>query len=136
MVINATFNNISVLSIVELTLYLSLPYRVKPALDVTSIKKSPVLKGHLFLFLSKTISYELNLISHVTSLTRPIFLCPKGNLLIQVWLYIFLEIYSLSDKQRAVTDATDFFFHFKLCQWCLLINLQNRTNTKDNCLCW
>ena len=36
-------------------------YTVKPAQVVTSIKKSPVLIGHLFLVLSWKISYELNL---------------------------------------------------------------------------
>jgi hypothetical protein len=36
-------------------------YSVKPPHAVTSIKQSPVLKGHLFLVLSKKISYELNL---------------------------------------------------------------------------
>ena len=49
---------------------------------VTSIKQSPVLKGHLFLVLSLKISYELNLFLEVTCLRRPI--CPKGDLLIQV----------------------------------------------------
>ena len=34
---------------------------VNPAYAVTSIKQSPVLKGHLFLVLSQNISYELNL---------------------------------------------------------------------------
>ena len=36
-------------------------YTVKPAHAVTSIKQSPVLKGHLFVVLSLKISYELNL---------------------------------------------------------------------------
>jgi hypothetical protein len=36
-------------------------YTVKPALAVTSIKQSPVLKGHGLLILPKKISYELNL---------------------------------------------------------------------------
>jgi len=36
-------------------------YAVKPAHVVTSIKLSPVLKGHLFLVLSLKIVYELNL---------------------------------------------------------------------------
>jgi len=36
-------------------------YTVKPAHVVTSIKQSPVLKGHLFLVLSLKILYELNL---------------------------------------------------------------------------
>jgi hypothetical protein len=34
---------------------------LKPAHAVTSIKQSPVLKGHIFLVLSEKISYELNL---------------------------------------------------------------------------
>ena len=34
---------------------------VKPADEVTSIKQSPVLNGHLFLFQSWNISYELSL---------------------------------------------------------------------------
>jgi hypothetical protein len=34
---------------------------VKPAYAVTSIKQSPVLKGHLFIVLSQKIYYELNL---------------------------------------------------------------------------
>ena len=34
---------------------------VKPAHEVTSIKHSPVLKGHHFLIQSLTIPYELNL---------------------------------------------------------------------------
>ena len=36
-------------------------YPVKPSHAVTFIKHSPVLKGHLFLFLSQKMSYELNL---------------------------------------------------------------------------
>ena len=39
----------------------SLQYTVKFAHAVTSIKQSPVLKGHLFVVLSYKISYELNL---------------------------------------------------------------------------
>jgi len=55
---------------------------VIPAQVVTSIKQSPVLKGHLFLVPSWEISYELNLFQEVTYLIRP--LCLKGGLLIQV----------------------------------------------------
>ena len=36
-------------------------YQVKSPHVVTSIKQSPVLKGQLFLLMSKKISYELNL---------------------------------------------------------------------------
>jgi hypothetical protein len=36
-------------------------YTVNPAHVVTSTKKSPVLKGHLFLMLLWKISYEMNL---------------------------------------------------------------------------
>ena len=38
-------------------------YTVKPAHGdaATSVKQSPVLKGHIFLTLSQKISYELNL---------------------------------------------------------------------------
>jgi hypothetical protein len=36
-------------------------YTVKFTHEVTSIKQSPVLKGHIFLVLSKKISYELSL---------------------------------------------------------------------------
>ena len=36
-------------------------YTIKPAHEVTSIKRSPVLKGHFFLVLSWKISYDLNL---------------------------------------------------------------------------
>ena len=41
-------------------------YTVKPVQAVTSIKQSPVLKGHLFLVLSYNILYELNLFLEVT----------------------------------------------------------------------
>jgi len=34
---------------------------VKPALAVTSIQQSPVLKGHIFIVLSIKISHKLNL---------------------------------------------------------------------------
>ena len=34
---------------------------VKPVHNVTSVKHSPVLKGHLFLVMTRKISYELNL---------------------------------------------------------------------------
>jgi hypothetical protein len=36
-------------------------YTVKHAYTVTSIKQSPVLKGHILVILSLKISYELNL---------------------------------------------------------------------------
>jgi len=36
-------------------------YTVKPVYVVTSIKQSPVLKGHPFLVISKKISHKLNL---------------------------------------------------------------------------
>ena len=49
MVFNATFNNIQVISLKH-NIYI---YTVKPAHVVTSIKQSPVLKGHLFLVLSE-----------------------------------------------------------------------------------
>ena len=62
-------------------------YTVKTAHKVTFIKQSPVSKGHHFLVLSSKISYELNLFWEITCLKKSIFLCLKGDLLIQVWLY-------------------------------------------------
>ena len=59
---------------------------------VTSIKQTPVLKGHNFLVLLLKISYELYLFQEVTCLIRPLFLCPKGDLWIQVRLYISFNI--------------------------------------------
>jgi hypothetical protein len=56
-------------------------FTVKLAHAVTSIKQSPVLKGHICLVLSYKVSYELN---EVTCFIRPHFLCPKGDLLIQI----------------------------------------------------
>ena len=47
---------------------------VKAAYEVTSIKQSPVLKGHIFLVLSQKISYELDLFYEVTCLKRSFFL--------------------------------------------------------------
>jgi hypothetical protein len=58
-----------------------LEYTVKPVHVVTSIKQSPVLKGHPFLVLSLNNSYEYNLFLEVTCLIRSLFLCPKGDLL-------------------------------------------------------
>ena len=49
-------------------------------MKVTSIKQAPVLKGHL----SQKISYELNFFQEDTSLKRQLFLCTKGDPLIQV----------------------------------------------------
>ena len=57
---------------------------VKSAQTVISIKQSPVLKDHLFLVLSFKVSYVLNLFKEFTCLKRPQFLCPEGDLLIQV----------------------------------------------------
>ena len=57
---------------------------VKLAHEVTSTKQSHVLKSHLFHVLSQKSSYEFNLFEEVTCLKRPLFLCPKGDLLIQV----------------------------------------------------
>jgi len=47
---------------------------VKPSHVVTSIKQSLVLKGQLFLVLSKQILHELNLFEEVTCLIKPFFL--------------------------------------------------------------
>ena len=55
---------------------------------VNSIKQSPVLKGHLSLVLPLTILYDLSLFQKNTCLKRPLGLRPKGDLLIQVWLFI------------------------------------------------
>ena len=41
--------------------YIYLLYTVKPAQVITSIKQSPVLKGHIFLVMSQKIPYQLNL---------------------------------------------------------------------------
>ena len=59
-------------------------FTVKLAHAVTYIKQSPVLKGHICLVLSYKVSYELNLFYEVTCFIRPHFLCPKGDLLIQI----------------------------------------------------
>ena len=61
-------------------------YTVKPANAVTSIKQSPVLKGHFFLVQSLRNSYKFNLLRDRLSY-KAIFICPKGDLLIQVWRY-------------------------------------------------
>jgi len=50
----------------------------------TSIKRSPVLKGHTFPLPSYNISYELNLFKEVTGLKWPLVRCLKSDLLIQV----------------------------------------------------
>ena len=55
-------------------------YAVIPAHAVTSIKQSPVLKGHLILILSQKILFELNIFQKVICLIRPLCLCPKGDL--------------------------------------------------------
>ena len=60
---------------------------VKHAHQVTSVK--PAHQGHLYY---AVISYELNLFQEVTCLKRPLLLWPKGNLLIQVWLFYFSTI--------------------------------------------
>jgi hypothetical protein len=109
----------------------------KPAHVVTSIKQTLVLKGHPFLVLSleyfiwieslikrhlclvlsQNISYELNLFYKITCLIRPLFLCPKGDLLMQVWLYyrpniLVLCIKSDSDyHNRSCIKLTCFVFN-------------------------
>ena len=50
---------------------------VKSVHVVTPIKQSPVLRGHLYLVMSYTITYEWNLFSKVTCLIRPHFICPR-----------------------------------------------------------
>ena len=70
-------------------------YTVKLAHEVTSIKQSPVLraKGHLFLFHYHWIfCMNCKIIQEITCLKWPHFLYPKGDLLIQVWLYIYICI--------------------------------------------
>ena len=67
---------------------------VKHAHAVTSIKQSPVLKGHPFLALSWKI---WNSFKRSTGLKRPPFLCLKGDLLIEVWLYINKTVSTFSD---------------------------------------
>jgi hypothetical protein len=52
-------------------------YTVKSAHAVTSIKQSPVLKGHLFLFPSWKISYELNLFKRSPVLKERFVFVPK-----------------------------------------------------------
>jgi hypothetical protein len=66
----------------------------------TSFKRSPVLKYHFFLVPAVTIalvlswkmSYALKLFQDVICLKRPFFLCPNDHLLIQVWLYLEIDI--------------------------------------------
>jgi len=65
---------------------LKIQITVKPDHVVTSIKQSPILKGHLFLVMSLKVSCELNLFSEVICLKRPLFHCPYGDLLIRAWL--------------------------------------------------
>jgi hypothetical protein len=77
-------------------------HTLKHTYVVTYIKQSPVLKGHLFLFLSYKKSYELNLFQEVICLIRPCFLCPKCDLLIQVWLYTNLY-FILSTQQFSIS---------------------------------
>ena len=56
---------------------------------ITSIKQSPVLKVIFFLVLWWKISYRLNLFYEFTCIKRPLFLCPNGDLSIQMWLYYY-----------------------------------------------
>jgi hypothetical protein len=64
------------------------------------IKQSPALKGHICVDFSQKISYKLNLLYRVTCLIRPLFLCPKGDLLIHVWLYIIIILFQYSMVTR------------------------------------
>ena len=66
---------------------------VKPGCAVTSTKQSPVLKGHLFscLVIENFIWIEPPLRGHLSY--KASLLCPKGDLLIQVWLYIHFWSY-------------------------------------------
>ena len=57
-------------------------YTVKLAHVVTSIKQSPVL-NHNFLALSLENSIQIEPLQDVTCLIMPLFLCPKGDLIIQ-----------------------------------------------------
>ena len=69
--------------------------------------QSPVLKGHLFLVLSQNVSYKLNLFQEVTCLRRPHFLCPKGDLLIQVLLYCKTkELHQWCDGQSVCLECS------------------------------
>ena len=66
-------------------------YTVRPAHEVTSIERSPVLKGHILLVMSLKFWYELSLFQEVTRLKEPRFPYPKFDLLIQVWLCIYIR---------------------------------------------
>ena len=48
-------------------------YTVKPAHEVTSIKQSPVLKGHLFLLLSQKVSCELRTFYKISPVLKELF---------------------------------------------------------------
>jgi hypothetical protein len=76
-------------------------YTVKPVLRGLLWDKQRVVKvidsqtwpcGHLYwkviFFLSRHRKCHMNLTSF---LIRPLFVCPKGDLLIQVWLYIYIQ---------------------------------------------
>ena len=67
-------------------------YTVKPAHTVTSIKQSPVLKGHHF---SCPVIYNFILIEPLLRSClsyKTTFLCPKCDLLIQVRLHFTIYI--------------------------------------------
>ena len=59
-------------------------HTVKPVHEVTSIKQSPVVEGHLFLVQSLNISYESNLFKEVTCLKRSLNDCICTSFLIPV----------------------------------------------------
>jgi len=69
---------------------------------VTSIKQSPVLKGHLFScpVIEKVIRIELLLRGHLSY--KATFSFTKGDLLIQVWLYLPV-LFTWILKKRSLT---------------------------------
>lgn len=59
---------------------------VKPTQVVTSIKQTPVSKGHIFLTYHRKFNLNLSSFYKKSCLKRPLLLCPQGVLLIQAWL--------------------------------------------------
>ena len=72
-------------------LYMILIDTVKPAHAVTSIKQSPVFKGHLF-SCPAIEHYIWTFLKRSHVLKRPLFLCSKGDLSVQIWDYIYQNV--------------------------------------------
>jgi hypothetical protein len=59
---------------------------------VRTRKRWPLNTGDCLIEVISWADLTVNQMFEVTCLIRPLFLCPKGDLLIQVWLYIYFNI--------------------------------------------